>query len=241
MTLGTMSPTPTETRPPAAPSAPAGVRLVRVLHVLGQLNRGGVETWLMNVLRSIDRSAFRMDFLVQRTEPGAYDDEARQLGSDVIPCPAPDPLTFARNFRRVLRQRGPYDVVHSHVHAYSGWVLRLAAKEGVPVRIAHSHTDRSNVESERTLRRRAYRALMGHLIRRHATAGIGISEAATSSFYGQGWRRDPRWRVLYYGMDFSRIRGPHDRAAIRAELGLPPDAMVITSATCCPSRTTRCC
>jgi glycosyltransferase involved in cell wall biosynthesis len=170
-----------------------------------------------------------MDFLVHETEPGAYDEEAKQLGSKIIPCPAPSPLAFAKNFRRVLREHGPYDVVHSHVHAYSGWVLRAAAKEGVPVRVAHSHTDRTNVASEQTLKRRMYRAVMGHLLRRYATAGLGISEAATASFFGDDWRRDPRWRIVYYGMNFSRIRaaGESERSIVRDELGLPRDAMVI--------------
>ena len=42
---------------------------VRVLHVLGGMNRGGVETWLMHVLRHIDRNRFRMDFLVHTVNP----------------------------------------------------------------------------------------------------------------------------------------------------------------------------
>lgn len=35
---------------------------VKVLHVLGRLDRGGVETWLMHVLRHIDRERFQLVF-----------------------------------------------------------------------------------------------------------------------------------------------------------------------------------
>ncbi len=45
---------------------------VRILHVVGGMNRGGVETWLMHVLRNIDREQYQMDFLVHTTEPYAY-------------------------------------------------------------------------------------------------------------------------------------------------------------------------
>ena len=59
---------------------------IRVLHVLGALNRAGAETWLMNVLRHIDRERFRLDFLVHTTAAGAYDPEVRALGSRIFPC-----------------------------------------------------------------------------------------------------------------------------------------------------------
>ncbi len=37
-------------------------RRFRVLHVLGRMKPGGVETWLMHVLRHIDRQKFQLDF-----------------------------------------------------------------------------------------------------------------------------------------------------------------------------------
>lgn len=212
--------------PTAAPNDAAPRRPVRVLHVLRRMNRGGVETWLMNVLRAAGRDAVRMDFLVGSEEPGAYDDEIRRLGSNVIPCPSPNPLAFAGNFRRAVGAHGPYDVVHSHVYAYSGWVLKQAARAGVPVRIAHVHSDRSSAPSEATLRRRVYRSLMRRLVERYATAGAGISEATTAAFFGKEWRRDPRWRVVYCGIDVGRFRDRPDAGAVRDELGLPRDAMV---------------
>ena len=52
---------------------------IRILQIIGLLDRGGVEVWLMNVLRNIDRSEFQIDFLVHVDYPCAFDDEARQL------------------------------------------------------------------------------------------------------------------------------------------------------------------
>ena len=223
MTLAAPASSPHEQRRDGAARRP-----LRVLHVVAGMNRGGVETWLMNVLRAAGRDALHMDFLVHETAGGAYDEEIRRLGSDVIPCPAPGPLAFAKNFAAVMRARGPYDVVHSHVHAYSGWVLRQAHRAGVPVRVAHSHTDRSNVAAEKALKRRVYGALMRHLIRRHATAGVGVSEASAAGLFGAGWKGDPRWRVVYLGINVAAVRAAaDDGAAARAELALPPDAEVV--------------
>ena len=37
---------------------------LRILHILFSLDRGGAETWLMHVLRHIDRDRYHFDFLI---------------------------------------------------------------------------------------------------------------------------------------------------------------------------------
>ncbi|PSB08400.1 glycosyltransferase [filamentous cyanobacterium Phorm 46] len=202
--------------------------LRRILHVVGGMNRGGIETWLMHVLRHIDRDRFQMDFLVHTTEPCPYDDEARSLGSKIIPClDRSKPWLYARNFKRILREYGPYDIVHSHVHHFSGYVIWLAKQAGVAVRIAHSHNDTSSAESKAGLYRRLYLTLMEWWIARYATLGFGCSCKAAADLFQSFWEKDRRWQILYYGIDLTPFREPVDAIAIRAELGIPPDAFVI--------------
>ena len=38
----------------------------RILHVLGGLNRGGIETWLLQMVNSLDRSRSEIDVLIER-------------------------------------------------------------------------------------------------------------------------------------------------------------------------------
>jgi glycosyltransferase involved in cell wall biosynthesis len=203
-------------------------RPLRILHVVGGMSRGGVETWLRHVLRNIDRDRFQMDFLVHTDKACAYDDEIRALGSRILPCLSPSrPLKYAREFRRILAEYGPYDVIHSHVHHYSGYVLRLAHSAGVPLRIAHSHNDTSALEAGAGLRRRVYLSVTGRWIARYAMAGLSASRLAAVALFGSNWESDPRWQSLYCGVDFSHFRQPADQTNLRAELGLPPDAFVV--------------
>jgi glycosyltransferase involved in cell wall biosynthesis len=191
------------------------------------MDRGGAETWLMHVLRALDRQRVRMDFLVTSEEPGHYDDEIRSLGSEVIPCAlAPGLASFVPGFLNVLRQRGPYAAVHSHVHHFSGAVLALARIAGVPVRIAHSHLDTRDGDRRAGLGRRLYLAGMTAALARVATHGIAVSSDAAVSLYGAEWREDPRWQVVRCALDLSAFREPLDPAAVRRELGIPPDARV---------------
>ncbi len=201
---------------------------VRVLHVVGQMNLGGIETWLVQVLRRADRARVRMDFLVSTAQPGHYDEELRRLGAAVIPCESPsNPPRYARRFLEVLRGRGPYDVVHSHVHHFSGFVLSLARHARVPVRIAHAHSDTRSADAGVDAPRRLYLAAMRTALRLSATRGFAVSAEAAAALFGPRWRADPRWRVARCGIDLEPFRARVDAAAVRAELGVPPDAVVL--------------
>ena len=57
---------------------------VRVLHVVGKMHRGGIETFLMNVYRRINRDKIQFDFLCFTKEEGYYDKEIYELGGRIF-------------------------------------------------------------------------------------------------------------------------------------------------------------
>ena len=200
---------------------------MRILHVVGSMNRGGAETWLTHVLRRVDPVDFHMDFLVHTSEHGAFDDEIRDAGSLVIPCLNPKyPPQYARNFKKVLSEYGPYDVVHSHVHHYSGFVLRLSQSAGVQTLIAHGHTDARDLEEKVEKPRRVYLRLMKRMIYRYADYGLAASQKAAEDLFGPDWADDHRWRLLYCGIDLEPFKQAVDARQIRVELGIPENAFV---------------
>jgi glycosyltransferase involved in cell wall biosynthesis len=196
---------------------------MRILHVVGGLNRGGAETWLVQVLRHIDRTKYQFDFLVHTDQRCAYDDEVKSLGARIMPCLSPsDPIRYARNFLRILREAGPYDCIHSHVHRFSGYILALARLAGVPVRIAHSHLADQEADG-----RRVYQLASTTLLTMNATAGLGVSEEATKSLFGRNWKRDSRWCVLHLGIDLDPFSRHVDSQSVRAEFGVPEHVVVV--------------
>lgn len=199
---------------------------VRIIHAVGGMDRAGIETWLMHMLRRIDRSRFQFDFLVHSERACAYDDEIRALGSRIIPCPHPHrPWRYAPMVRQALREHGPYDAIHSHLHRFSGLVLRLARMAGITRRIAHSHI--ADIDRGAGLLRRLYLGYAGSLLRREATMGLAASEDAAADLFGSGWRSDPRWQVLPCGLDLSPFAATYPRDTVRAELGIAPQDVVL--------------
>lgn len=194
-----------------------------MLHVVGGLGMGGIETWLMYLLRRADRREVAMDFLSKRRRETVYDREARERGATLHPMPSTsDRRAWGAALARVLREHGSYDVVHVH-RRHVATPLRVARRAGVPVRVVHSH----NAVPRRGLARLPGAGFRGRFARRHATLGLACSGRAAEVVFGAGWRRDPRLRVLPYGIDFAPFAEPVDRDAVRRELGVSPQARLV--------------
>ncbi len=198
---------------------------IRVLQVIHGLVPGGIETWLVNVLRSIDRDRFQIDFVTSAEEPCFYDDAVRQLGAKIHFCPAPrSPWMYAPALFKTIR-REKYDVVHTHLDHFSGFVLRVAQAAGVPKRIAHSHTDTLRNQTQAGIARKMYLWGMKRWLHRSATLGLAVSEVAGESLF-PNWGGDQRWQVLYCGIDTQAFHEqPADDA--RAQFGIAADAIVL--------------
>lgn len=115
--------------------------IFRVLHIVACMDRGGLETMIMNYYRNIDREKLQFDFLVHSDNAGEYADEIKQLGGRIYHVSAMNP--FSMKYRNQLKQffitHSEYLVIHAHMNCMSAVVLRVAKEVGVPVRIAHSH------------------------------------------------------------------------------------------------------
>ena len=207
-------------------------RPIRILQVAGCMNRGGVETWLMHILRNMDRDRFQMDFVLHTSESCHYNDEILSLGCRIIvspypPHPARSWRKYVANFRRILADYGPYDIVHSHLDYFSGNILRIAKQAGVPVRIAHSHNDTSLLVNNGGWKKQLYVAWLKRWISRYATVGLSCSHKAAVDLFGSQWQSDRRWQTLYCGLDLAPFRERVNPALVRAELGIPQDAFVV--------------
>jgi glycosyltransferase involved in cell wall biosynthesis len=196
---------------------------------VSSLERGGIDVWLTQIVRRIDRDRYPMDFLVLNESPGVLAAEARAMGSRVHLCrDAQRPWRLQRCFLRVMREHGPYHVVHSHVHHKGGLVLRLAAWYGVPIRIAHSHSDTRAAEKGASWRRRLYLMTMKRWIRHYATQRIAVSRSAAEDLFGIHWSRDRGCAIVPCGIDLAGFAtGDVLRADTRKALRLREDALVI--------------
>ena len=116
--------------------------MIRVLQVVTHMNRGGLETMLMNYYRNIDRSQIQFDFLTHRPYDGDYGKEIKELGGVIYHLPRMNPysITYRQALKRFFDENSEYKIVHVHQDCMSSVILKEAQRQGIPVRIAHSHS-----------------------------------------------------------------------------------------------------
>ena len=121
--------------------------MIRILHCLDGLDRGGIETMLMNIYRNIDSDSIQFDFLLTNPEHCDYEDEVIEHGGRVFRIPRLllfKPWRYLRGLNKFFRSHvDQWKIVHSHSTAISTFPLAFAKRYGVPVRIAHSHINQS--------------------------------------------------------------------------------------------------
>lgn len=196
---------------------------IRILHIFGCMNRGGAEMRTLDLMRRIDRTRFQMDFCALSGNQGILDDDIRQLGGEVHYCKLRR-LDFNRRFRRLLRE-GKYDVVHSHVHYFSGYILWLAHKCSISGRIAHFRSSTGN--DKNSLRRKIQTHIMRKLINRHATDILAVGEGTMFTAWRADWDKDPRCVVIPNGLDTSPFHQALHSSNIYNEFNIPHNTPVL--------------
>lgn len=116
---------------------------IRVLQVIGIMNRGGAETMIMNLYRRIDRCKVQFDFVENSLEPAAFDEEILALGGRIYRCPhynGKNHFSYVHWWKTFFREHpGEYPIVHGHLGSTAAIYLSIAKKHGAFC-IAHSHS-----------------------------------------------------------------------------------------------------
>lgn len=117
--------------------------MIRILQVFGRLTRGGLETFVMNLYREIDRTKIQFDFLVTG-RGGDYEEEVERMGARIFRIP---PRNLGRRkYNDALDEffkahSSEFAAIHEHASSLSSIEpLHYAKKYGIPVRIIHSHS-----------------------------------------------------------------------------------------------------
>lgn len=184
------------------------------------MDRAGAETLLMRVLRAMDRRRVEFTFLVRDRRAGQYESELKSLGCKVIRCRTSHkrlPAYFTE-LVSLIKEAGPFDAVHSHMHYFDGIVLSAAALAGVKVRVSHSHN--TNDAYRDCPGGAAYRMLMTGAIRAAATHKVGVSEAAYSALFGERCSHTRQSRIMLNALDATPfLEAESERKRTRAALG----------------------
>ena len=168
--------------------------MIRVLQVIGSMNRGGAENMIMNLYRAIDREKVQFDFVENSSGPAAFDEEIHALGGRIYRCPhynGKNHFAYVKWWNTFFSEHPrEHLIVHGHLGSTAAIYLSIAKKNGVYT-IAHSHNTRTQVN----LNEITY-AIYSYPVRFIADQHFACSKAAGVSRYGRKIGNDPRRCII---------------------------------------------
>ena len=194
-------------------------RRLRVLQVGMTRNLGGIETYLIEQFRHLDKSKIDYDFVNITGEYSiCYEDEILASGSKIFKVVSrhKNPLLhYWQWFNILLQNKGVYDVIVLNTNSLEYvFPLVLGKIFGIPVRVIHSHN--SGFENKQGLARRLLVGMNKKLLAWSANLRF-----ACSQFAGQWMFKDNPYHVIYNAIDIHKYDAdPIVREETRNALGL---------------------
>ena len=114
--------------------------MIRILHILQSMNSGGIESFLMNVYRKIDKNKFQFDFLLFERTNSAYESEIKELGGRLFFISSRRSGYFRNKYQlnSFFKSHNEYSTVHMHVSCLSYVYPLIAAKKAnIKIQIIH--------------------------------------------------------------------------------------------------------
>ena len=177
-------------------------RVLRVLQVGMTRNLGGIETYLIEQFRHLDKSKIDYDFVNITGEYSiCYEDEILASGSKIFKVVSrhKNPLLhYWQWFNILLQHKGVYDVIVLNTNSLEYvFPLVLGKVFGIPVRVIHSHN--SGFENKQGLARRLLVGMNKKLLAWSANLRF-----ACSQFAGQWMFKDNPYHVIYNAIDIHK-------------------------------------
>jgi glycosyltransferase involved in cell wall biosynthesis len=187
---------------------------MRILHILDSLNRGGTETFVLDICRNATANGFEMTFVA--TGNGTLEEDFQTSGVEFIKLPRRLPIDFSLVFRlrKIIKER-KIGFVHAHqavegIHAY------LATRGTNAKTVLSYHAYAPDKKNRWTLK---------YLVPK-VSANVVVSKFLLKYYADEiGLNISKNFRVLYNGVDSTRLT-PTGKS-LRDELKISDDAMLI--------------
>lgn len=211
----------------------SAVYRTRILFVLSSLGVGGLETWLLNIVKTFQKlHGFKIqcDFLTLLDKGGYYKQMLADMECNIFHIQLNYKHIF-KTFRQLFLfiRQGQYDIVHCQSDYLSGIVMTAAFFAHVPVRAYHIHSTKFAFGPDSSFIKKNAGKLLKFLANMFSHHAIACSKEAGDSFFSGNWPSCAK--VLYCGIDTDRFRFDSGicRAKILSELNLSNNAKIILS------------
>ena len=189
----------------------------RLLCIVGGMEAGGAETFLMKVYRRLDKTKYQMDFAV--TVPGVYDDEIRSMGGKIyhIPAKSKNPIKTFIELKKIVKDNGYKSVLRTSQQSLATLDL-VAAKCGGAKKLIYRSSNAGMTEKG------IYKVInkaFSFLPKCIPNVKLAPSTEAAEFVFGKKTVKNKKVTIMPNGLDYNLFEfNEIKREKIRKELGL---------------------
>ena len=204
----------------------------RILHIMGSLERSGMEMMLMNSAEQWRCAGYSSDLLATKNDVGPLAEELRRVGYGISHIPFRSGRRYLLNRRLIpeffrLCKQNRYDIVHIHTEAATpifAILAKLAGVRSIVLSVHNTFLFDGILRIRKKLERMLIRALGG----RYGMVSNAVIECEQKRFNNRGIRL---WNWL--DTDYFRPPSAEERQAARQSLGCSEDQFVLVSVDNC--------
>lgn len=196
-------------------------KTIRILQIVPNMQAGGLENFIMNIYRDIDREKVQFDFLVHYMENKDYDNEIEKLGGKIYRFPLRNNnniIKYVFQLNKFYKKHKEYKVIHCHMSSIGFINFLIAKKNKINVRIAHSH----NSKTDKTIKGRLKKIMM--LPYKYiSTINFACSSEAGKFLFG-----NKKFEIVPNAIDVTKYKfSKSKRTEIRKKMGFEENDIVL--------------
>lgn len=189
---------------------------VKVLYFVDRMLRGGIQTFVIENMKHINREKVQIDYLL--LDDGVkyeLEETLKKLGSNVYKLKGAwlkkptDYYNYVKKINEFFSEHHDYNVVHLHSSSKNFYVLKVAKKYNIPVRIAHSHNIGFQSKSKLQI-------ILGNickpLLKKYATHYFACSEMAGRWLFGKNEVNNGNVEIIHNAIDLEKFKFNKDKS-----------------------------
>ena len=204
---------------------------VKVLYFVDRLLRGGIQTFVYENIKHIDRNKVQIDFLLL-DDGNKYEmeDDLKELGCNIYKLSGVwlNKVSSFSNYIKKLndffKNHNDYKVIHMHASSKNFLVLKYAKKYGIKVRIAHSH----NIDFQTKNKIKKIIGIMFKIpLKIYATHYFACAEVAGKWLFGESQVKKGNVKVIHNAIDYDKFKLNEEiRDNIRKDLNIQDNIVI---------------